>query len=135
MPLRKWLIIIPIFYWIGIVLLITVELFGVSKLGAKRWLELPFIGLTIQPSELIKPIYLLMLGYLIKHRPPPKEGYGLKDFTILSLYIMLPTLLIAKEPDLGTALIFALVGFGTLFIVGVRLRIWISIMDSSILYI
>lgn len=128
MPIRKWLIIIPIFYWLGIILLIMVELFGIAKLGAKRWLEIPGIGLTIQPSELIKPAYLLMLGYLIKHKPPPKDGYDIKDFTILSLYIMLPTILIAKEPDLGTALIFALVGFGTLFIVGVRIKIWIAII-------
>lgn len=128
LPIRRAVLLIPFLYWIGIALLIMVELFGVTKLGAKRWIEIPIIGLTLQPSELIKPIYLLMLGYLIKHKPPPKDGYGLKSFAILSMYILLPTILIAKEPDLGTALIFAFVGFGVLFIVGVQLRIWVSIL-------
>ena len=51
-PIRKFLLLIPYLYWIGIILLLGVEFFGVTKLGAKRWIELPLIHLTIQPSEL-----------------------------------------------------------------------------------
>ncbi len=128
LPIRKKLRIIPFLYWFGILLLLSVEFWGITKLGAKRWLPLPFLNTTMQPSELIKPIYLLMLGYLIHSKPPPKKGYDLKDFSYLSFFILLPFILIAKEPDLGTALILLLVGYGILFIVGVNWKIWTSIL-------
>ncbi len=128
LPIRKKLRLIPILYWIGIGLLLAVEFWGVTKLGAKRWLSVPLLGTTMQPSELIKPVYILMLGYLIHSKPPPKTGYELKDFLHISFYIILPFVLIAKEPDLGTALIMLLVGYGILFIVGVNWKIWATII-------
>lgn len=128
LPIRRRLRIIPFLYWIGIALLVAVELFGVVKLGAKRWIELPFINATIQPSELIKPIFILMLGYLIQLRQPPEKGYGVKDFIYFSFYILLPFILVAKEPDLGTALVLLLVGYGILFLVGVNWKIWAFII-------
>ena len=127
LPIRKKLRMIPTLYWIGIILLIAVDFIGVSKLGAKRWIYIPLIGTTIQPSELIKPIYILMLGYLIHNRPPPKEGYNLKDFAYFSFYILLPFFLIAVEPDLGTALVLLFVGYGVLFLIGVNWKIWATI--------
>ncbi|MDY3201543.1 MAG: FtsW/RodA/SpoVE family cell cycle protein [Arcobacter sp.] len=128
LPIRKKVRIIPTLYWIGIILLIAVELIGISKLGAKRWIYIPFIGTTIQPSELIKPIFILMLGYLIQHKPPPKNGYGFSDFIYFSFYILLPFVLIAIEPDLGTALVLLFVGYGILFLIGVNWKIWVSII-------
>lgn len=138
-PIRRLIRFIPILYWLGILLLFLVLIVGTTKLGATRWLQLPFIGLTIQPSELFKPIFILMLSYLILKNPPPKEGYELKEFLKLSFYIILPFLLIAKEPDLGTALVLLLVGFGVLFIVGIRLKIILTIIvtlgiSSSFIY-
>ena len=128
LPIRKKLRWIPFLYWIGILLLLAVEFWGVTKLGATRWLPLPFLNTTMQPSELIKPIYILMLGYLIHNRPPPEKGYNFIDFLYFSFYILLPFVLIAKEPDLGTALVLLLVGYGILFIVGVNWKIWSSII-------
>ncbi len=128
LPIRKKLRFIPFLYWLGIFLLLAVEFWGVTKLGAKRWLPLPILNTTMQPSELIKPIYILMLGYLIHNKPPPKKGYGFADFTYFSFYILLPFILIAKEPDLGTALVLLLVGYGILFIVGVNWKIWTTII-------
>ncbi|MGB5920053.1 FtsW/RodA/SpoVE family cell cycle protein [Arcobacter sp.] len=128
LPLRRNLRIIPFLYWLGVGLLLCVNLFGISKLGAQRWIEIPFIDMTIQPSELIKPIFLLMIGYLVKNRPPPIGGYDLKDFLYFSIYILIPFVSIAKEPDLGTALILLLVGYGVLFIIGVNWRIWATII-------
>ena len=61
-----------------------------------------------------------MLAYLIKNNPPEEKGYGWKSFFKLSFYIVLPFLLIAKEPDLGTAMLLLLLGYGTLFIIGVK---------------
>lgn len=128
-PLRKIEWVIPFFYWLTVILLISVEFFGVSKLGAKRWLEIPFVNFTIQPSEIIKPAFILMLAYLIKHNPPDERlGYGWKSFFKLSFYILLPFFLIVKEPDLGTALILLIVGYGTLFVVGINKKIWITLL-------
>ncbi len=127
-PLRSLTWLIPFAYWVGIAMLIAVEFFGVTRLGAQRWLEIPFVGLTVQPSEIMKPAFILMLGYLIHRRPPPKEGYGWIDFAKLSFYILLPFLLIAMQPDLGTALVLLLVGFGVLLAVGMRRKIWITLI-------
>ncbi len=123
-PVRRISWLIPFLYWLNILLLFAVELFGHSRLGAKRWIELPFIHFTIQPSEFMKPALILMLAYLINKNPPPIFGYRLKDFAKLSIYIIIPFLLIAKEPDLGTALVLLLIGFGILFYVGVHWKIW-----------
>ena len=128
LPIRKKLRMIPTLYWIGIALLVAVEFVGISKLGAQRWIHIPILGTTIQPSELIKPIFILMLGYLIQQRPPPKNGYKALDFIYFSFYILLPFLLIAKEPDLGTALVLLFVGYGILFIIGVNWKIWATII-------
>lgn len=138
-PIRKFEWLIPACYWLGIISLISVEIFGESRLGAQRWLNIPIANFTIQPSEIFKPIFLLMLCYIIKHYPPEKTGYKWKQFLKLSFYIVLPFILIAKEPDLGTALVLLFVGFGTLFIVGVNKRVWITIVllvavSSPILY-
>jgi len=128
LPIRKLDWIIPSFYWICVSLLLSVEFFGVSKLGAKRWLEIPILNFTLQPSEIMKPALVLMLAYLIKKSPPPKNGYRLKNFIKISFFILLPFVLIQKEPDLGTALILFLTGFGTLFIIGVDKKIWITLV-------
>ena len=128
LPIRNFIGFIPIIYWIGIILLFAVLLFGTTRLGASRWLQLPFVNLTIQPSELFKPIFILMMAFLIHKKPPSNDGYNLKEFSYLSIYIILPFLLIAKEPDLGTALVLLLVGYGILFIVGINKKIIISIV-------
>lgn len=127
-PIRKFDWIIPFLYWIGIILLVSVDIFGVEKLGAKRWLEIPYINFTIQPSEIFKPLFLLMMCYLIKRNPPDEKGYSWKSFAKLSFFILLPFALIAKEPDLGTALVLLIVGFGILFIIGVNKKIWLVLV-------
>jgi len=128
-PIRKLLWLIPVFYWGSIAMLLSVKFLGVSKYGAKRWLEVPFLNFTLQPSELTKISFILMLGYLIKNNPPNSErGYGFKDFLKFSFYIIIPFVLILTQPDLGSALIFLIVGYGVLFIIGVNYKIWISIL-------
>jgi rod shape determining protein RodA len=124
-PIRKIEWLIPFFYWIGIALLLSVEFFGSQKLGGQRWLSLPFTDFTIQPSEIFKPIFLLMLCYIVKQMPPPQDGYGFAEFIKISVFILLPFLLIAKQPDLGTAIVLLSIGYGVLFIIGVNKRVWI----------
>ncbi len=134
-PIREYKWLIPLIYWFNILLLISVDLFGVSRLGAKRWLEIPFTHFTIQPSEIFKPAFILMLAYLIQNTPPPKEGYGWKEFLKISFYILLPFILIAKEPDLGTALILLIIGYGVLFVAGVHWKIWATLAVAVALFL
>lgn len=133
LPIRKMSWLIPFTYWINIGLLVAVEFFGHARLGAKRWIELPFINATIQPSEFVKPALILMLAYLIHKNPPDVNGYRIKDFLHISFYILLPFILIAKEPDLGTALVLLLIGYGVLFFIGVYWKIWAVIITAILL--
>ncbi len=130
LPIRRMSWLIPLIYWVNIALLLAVEFFGHARLGAQRWIELPFVNATIQPSEFVKPALILMLAYLISRNPPPIKGYRLKDFLKISFYILLPFILIAKEPDLGTALVLLLIGYGVLFYIGVYWKIWAVILGT-----
>ncbi|MDD2567250.1 MAG: FtsW/RodA/SpoVE family cell cycle protein [Thiovulaceae bacterium] len=134
LPIRRMSWLIPLIYWANILLLLAVEFFGHARLGAKRWIELPFVNATIQPSEFVKPALVLMLAYLIYRNPPGFEGYKIKEFLKLSAYILLPFFLIAKEPDLGTALVLLLIGYGILFFVGVYWKIWAAIAIGVALF-
>ena len=118
----------PLFYILNLGLLIAVEFVGKTILGAKRWIELPGIHITIQPSEFIKVNVIMMLAYLIHKKPPPENGYGLFQFIKLSLIIIIPFLVIAKEPDLGTALVLLITGYGILFLIGVNWKIWMTLL-------
>jgi len=129
----------PVSYFLNLLLLLAVDVVGKTILGAKRWIQIPGIGLTVQPSEFIKISVVLMLAWLIHRNPPPKEGYGFIDFAKLSVVILIPFLLIAKEPDLGTALVLLMTGYGILFLVGVRWRVWFTVfllaaISAPILY-
>ena len=135
LPIRRMSWLIPLIYWANIGLLFAVEFFGHARLGAQRWIDIPFINATIQPSEFVKPALILMLAYLIHKVPPPLKGYRIKQFSILSLYILLPFFLIAKEPDLGTALVLLLIGFGVLFFIGIYWKIMATIAISALLFI
>ncbi|MDY0117013.1 MAG: FtsW/RodA/SpoVE family cell cycle protein [Sulfurimonadaceae bacterium] len=128
LPIRHMSWVIPFIYWSNIVLLLAVEVFGHARLGAQRWIDIPFIDATIQPSEFIKPALVLMLAYLIYKNPPPHDGYKVKDFLKLSGYILLPFFFILKQPDLGTALVLVLIGYAILFFVGVYWKIWVSLL-------
>ncbi|BDQ29036.1 hypothetical protein ASB7_08730 [Helicobacter ailurogastricus] len=81
----------------------------------------------MQPSEPVKIAILLLLAHLISTHPIPPGGYGWRTFGKLSLYITIPAALILKQPDLGTALVVLIMGFGVLFLVGVHPKIWITI--------
>ncbi len=119
---------VPIFYIGNLGLLMAVEVIGKTILGARRWIEIPGVGVTIQPSEFIKVSVIMMLGYLVSINPPSEKGYGLFNFIKLSIVIIIPFLLIAKEPDLGTALVLLITGYGILFVIGINWKIWTAII-------
>ena len=118
----------PLFYLVNLALLIAVEFIGKSILGAQRWIEIPGIGITLQPSEFIKLNVIMLLAYLIHKRPPEENGYGFWNFIKLSIVIIIPFVIIAKEPDLGTALVLLITGYGILFLIGVNWKIWLTLL-------
>lgn len=100
-------------FGIGIVLLLAVLILGQIGKGAQRWLDLGFFR--FQPSEMIKITTPMMIAwYLSEHPLPPRA----KQLFIATMLILLPTLLIAKQPDLGTALLVASSGAAVLFFSG-----------------
>lgn len=102
-----------ILFGMGVSLLIAVLIMGQIGKGAQRWLDLGFFR--FQPSEMIKITTPMMIAwYLSEHALPPKA----KQLSIAALLILLPVLLIAKQPDLGTAILVASSGAGVLFFAG-----------------
>lgn len=110
--------ITPWLYGIGVLLLIAVMLFGRKAMGAQRWLDLGFIR--FQPSEIMKIVEPLMIGwYLAQHPLPPSYG----RLAIAMLLIIVPFLLIAKQPDLGTALLVAASGMFVVLLSGLNWKL------------
>ena len=108
--LRRWAL--PI-YLVGVALLVGVHFFGEVNKGAQRWLNLGFIE--FQPSELMKLAFpITMAWYISKFPLPPKKRY-LAGAAVL---LLVPTLLIAKQPDLGTSILVAASGVFVLFLSG-----------------
>ncbi|HEX8874200.1 MAG TPA: rod shape-determining protein RodA [Nitrosospira sp.] len=110
-------IALPI-YATGLILLLGVMLFGEINNGARRWLN---VGVTrIQPSELMKIAVPLMLAwYFDKH----EAALRLRDYAVAALLLLLPVVMILRQPDLGTALLIAASGFYVLFLTGLSWRI------------
>jgi len=111
----------PWFFALGIILLILVLVAGDVGKGAQRWLNLYVIR--FQPSEMMKLVTPMMIAWYLCEKPfPPK----MKSLVISLLLVMLPTMLIAKQPDLGTSLLVAAAGFFVVFFGGIRWRILIG---------
>lgn len=108
----------PYLFGGGLLLLLGVLLFGEVSKGAQRWLNLGVVR--FQPSELIKLAVPLMVARFIGNRPLPPS---LKNITIALVLICVPTILIAKQPDLGTSILIAASGVFVLFLSGINWRI------------
>jgi rod shape determining protein RodA len=102
---------VPI-YTFGVTLLLVVLLFGITKKGAQRWLNL---GIVIQPSEIMKIAMPMMLAWFFQK----SEGIlGWREFLIALVLLGIPVALISKQPDLGTALLIMATGFYVIFLAG-----------------
>jgi len=109
-------------YAFGLALLISVALFGEVVNGARRWLN---IGVTrIQPSEIMKIAMPLMLAW---HFQKHEASLKLRDYLVASLLLAVPVLLIARQPDLGTALLVTAAGFYVIFLAGLSWKILLGL--------
>jgi rod shape determining protein RodA len=101
----------------GLVLLVLVLIMGYIGKGAQRWLDLGVIR--FQPSELMKlAVPMLLSWYLAERALPPSFG----QIFMTIMLILVPALLIVKQPDLGTAILVSIAGFSTLFVAGMSWR-------------
>ena len=120
-PQRLMTAAVPL-YTLGVALLVATALFGVTKKGATRWLNL---GVVIQPSEILKLAMPLMLAWWFQRR----EGQlRLLDFVIAGLLLLAPVGLIAKQPDLGTSLLVLSAGLYVIFFAGLSWRLLLPLL-------
>jgi rod shape determining protein RodA len=105
-------------YTVGVALLVATLLFGITRKGAMRWLN---IGATvIQPSEVLKIAAPLMLAWWFQKR----EGQvRVADFLVAGGLLLLPVALVAKQPDLGTALLILFAGLYVIFFAGLSWKL------------
>ena len=115
-PQRLMSLALPL-YSLGVVLLVAVALFGITKKGATRWINL---GVVIQPSELLKIAMPLMLAWWFQKREGQLRPL---DFAAAVLLLAVPALLIMKQPDLGTALLVLAAGLSVIFFAGLSWRL------------
>ncbi|ABI55528.1 rod shape-determining protein RodA [Alkalilimnicola ehrlichii MLHE-1] len=114
--LRRWT---PWLFAAGVVMLLAVMVLGVMGKGAQRWLDLGIVR--FQPSELMKLAIPMMVAWWLAERPLPPNW---RSIVICGTFILVPTALIALQPDLGTAVVTAASGFFVLYLAGLRWR-WI----------
>jgi rod shape determining protein RodA len=113
--LRRWAL--PL-YLIGVLMLIGVLAMGEIGKGAQRWLDLGVVR--FQPSELLKIAVPLVIAWFLAERPLPPGGWRTLGAAVLTL---VPALLIARQPDLGTALLVGGAGAFVLFLAGLSWRL------------
>ncbi|MGZ3253465.1 MAG: rod shape-determining protein RodA [Burkholderiaceae bacterium] len=112
-------------YTIGITLLIAVAVFGLVKKGARRWVN---VGVVIQPSEIMKITMPLMLAWFFQKR----EGMiHWREFLMATILLAIPVGLIARQPDLGTAILVLAAGFYVIFLAGLSWKVLIGLVVTA----
>jgi rod shape determining protein RodA len=112
--LRRWT---PLGYLAGLFLLVLVLVTGEVGQGARRWLD---IGIRFQPSEIMKLAVPMMVAWYLHDRQLPPR---LMDLLVMGVIIIVPTVLIAKQPDLGTSLLIATAGILVIILAGLSIRL------------
>ncbi len=117
---------LPLFL-IGVLLLLAVALIGDVSKGARRWLNLGFMR--IQPSELMKIAMPLMLAWYFQRH---EAFLRLRDYVMATLLLLIPVILIARQPDLGTAILVFAAGFYVIFFAGLPWWIIGGLLASAV---
>jgi rod shape determining protein RodA len=108
----------PVAYVLGVVLLIVVDVTGHIGKGAQRWLDIGFMR--FQPSEIMKLAVPMVCAWYMHERPLP---LSFKDLMVMGVLIAIPTAMIVKEPDLGTALLIAASGLIVMLLAGLQIKL------------
>ncbi|KJS71654.1 MAG: ADP-ribosylglycohydrolase [Comamonadaceae bacterium BICA1-1] len=124
-PPQRWLALAAPLYLLGLALLLAVELVGIERNGAQRWLDLGLI--VMQPSELMKLAMPMMLAWWFHKREGRLQG---KDFVVAAVIVAVPTALILNQPDLGTSLLIASSGLFVIYFAGLS---WKLIVPPALL--
>lgn len=119
---------VPI-YTVGVALLIAVAMFGLIRKGARRWL---YVGMVIQPSEIMKISMPLMLAWYFQKREGVIKWF---DFVVALLLLLIPVGLIAKQPDLGTALLVMAAGVYVIYFAGLSWRLILPLLGLLVVAI
>ncbi len=109
-------------YLVAVALLMAVALFGTVKLGARRWLH---VGVDIQPSEFMKIAMPLMLAWFFQQRAGQLRWHS---YLVAAILLAIPVGLIAKQPDLGTALLVVAAGFCVIFLAGLSWKALVGLV-------
>ncbi|MDT8451590.1 MAG: rod shape-determining protein RodA [Gammaproteobacteria bacterium] len=120
----------PWFFVLGIVLLILVLTAGDVGKGAQRWLDLYVIK--FQPSEMMKLITPMAVAWYLSERPLPP---GAKSLLVAAVLVIMPTVLIALQPDLGTSILVAAAGFFVVFLAGLKWRVLLGVILAVLAFI
>ena len=115
-PQRLMFFAVPL-YVAGVTLLVAVLVFGITKKGARRWLN---IGVVIQPSEILKIAMPLMLAWWFQKREGQVRPL---DFVAAMMLLAVPVALIMKQPDLGTSLLVMAAGLAVIFFAGLSWKL------------
>ncbi len=115
-------------YGATIILLISVYFIGSSFSGAQRWISFGFF--TLQPSEPAKLGLIIILAKFFSEKNVPQRGMGLKDLILPGILMLVPFLLIAKQPDLGTGIIVWMIFWSVVLVVKIRARVILGIFAS-----
>jgi rod shape determining protein RodA len=115
-PQRLMTLAVPL-YTLGVALLVAVAVFGLTKKGARRWIN---VGVVIQPSEILKIAMPLMLSWWFQKREGQLRPL---DFLVAGVLLVLPIGLIVKQPDLGTAILVMVAGLAVIFFAGLSWRL------------
>ncbi len=122
---QRLMMLAPPLYALGLLLLLATAIFGVTKKGATRWLD---IGIVIQPSEVLKIATPLMLACWFQRR----EGHIRKsDFAVAALLLLLPVAMIVRQPDLGTAVLVLSTGLYVMFFAGLSWRLILPVLGLT----
>ena len=115
-PQRLMSFAVPL-YIVGVGLLVAVAVFGITKKGARRWVN---VGVVIQPSEILKIATPLMLAWWFQKREGQLRPL---DFIVAGLLLAVPVGLIMKQPDLGTSLLVLAAGVSVIFFAGLSWKL------------
>ena len=120
-PQRLMALAVPL-YTVGVALLVATLLFGITKKGATRWLN---VGVVLQPSEIMKIAMPLMLAWWFQKREGQLRPL---DFAVAGVLLLVPVGLVVKQPDLGTAILILSAGVYVIFFAGLSWRLIVPVL-------